>query len=77
MRERREKKSFYLYLKNYNNNNEGIFPQIKNIKIQNIRCWYDEHSFDFIKYTVFIGKNSTGNSTIQDTIFYGILSDIM
>lgn len=48
--------------------------RIEELQINNIRCWYDYHVLTLNKYTVFIGENSSGKSTIQDTIYSGSTS---
>ncbi len=48
--------------------------RIVTLKFKNIRCWYDEHIFNLNKYTAFIGENSSGKSTLQDVVYYGILN---
>lgn len=49
--------------------------KIEELRINNIRCWYDDNVFTLNKYTVFIGENSSGKSTIQDTIHHISTSD--
>lgn len=49
-------------------NVEGVYMQIKSLKIKNFRGYKDETAVDFDDLTAFVGKNDVGKSTILEAL---------